>query len=105
MPIIKFMGYAHKEGSFTDDKGNQVDFNSITLDLLTDTPMDNDCVKAQYGMHCASIKIKHPQLRTLFPPEIKTLADLNSWVGKEIRMDYSLLGAKPVLCGIELVKK
>lgn len=98
--LIKLVGYAHKEGKFKNDDGEMVEFNNITLDLLTDTPLDSDFVKTQGGLHCSSLKIKHEQFRNLFPPEVKTLADLNGWINQEIKLEYSLLGAKPVLCGI-----
>ncbi len=101
--LIKLVGYAHKEGNFKDESGREVAFNSVTLDLLTDTPMDSDCVKSQNGMHCSTIKIKTSQLPTLFMPAVKFPADLNSWLNQVIRLEYSLLGAKPVLCGISLV--
>lgn len=98
--LIKLVGYAHKEGRFKNDEGETIEFNNIVLDLLTDTPMDGEHIKAQAGLHCSSLKIKHEQLRTLFPPEVKTLNDLDSWINHEITLDFSLLGSKPTLCGI-----
>ncbi|AXF52227.1 MAG: hypothetical protein [Inoviridae sp.] len=100
--LIKLVGYVHKEGKFEDEKGREVAFDNVTLDLLTDTPMDNECVRLQGGLHVSSLKIKTPQIWTLFNPAIRSLMDLNSWLDKEITLEYSLLNSKPTLCGITL---
>ena len=99
-----FVGYAHKRGTFTDEKGRAIDFDNLVLDVISDTPIDGDYVQEQNGMHCSSVKIKFAQFRNIFPPEIKQVSDLNAWLNKNIMLEYSLLGAKPVLCGIRLDK-
>lgn len=101
---MKLVGYAHKEGKFKNDAGEQIEFDNLVLDVITDTPVEGDNVKAQHGFHCSTLKIKFAQFRTLFPPEVKSLSDLDTWCGKEIQLDYSLLGSKPQLCGINLKK-
>lgn len=103
--LIKLVGYAHKEGNFKNDDGEKVEFNNIVLHLLTDTPDDSKFIRNFCGMYCSTLTIKYEKLRVLFPPEVKTVTDLDSWVNKEIKLEYSLLGSKPILCGIVLAGK
>lgn len=102
--LMKIVGYAHKCGSFTDENKRTIDYDNIVLDVITDVPLEGDAVKEQGGFHCSSVKIKASQLRSIFPPEVHQISDLNNWLNKEINLEYSLLGAKPVLCGIRLAK-
>jgi len=101
---MKLVGYAHSEGKFKNDAGEQIEFNTLTLDIIADKPVDGKNVKSQHGFHCSTMKLKMDQFHNLFPPEIKNLSDLDSWCGKEIQLEYCLLGSKPQLCGISLKK-
>lgn len=103
----KLVGYVHKAGEFTDPETNQtIQFDNIILNILTDVYDDNSCVESQGGMFCSTLKIKSAQFNSLFPVdgEIVTPSDLTKWLDKDIKLEYSLLGSKPVLCGIFLKK-
>ncbi len=102
---MQLIGFFHKAGQFVDPETKEnVEFDSISLEIIADTPPDNEYVQACGGMHCNILKIKTYEFNRLFPPEILKPDDLVSWFGKEIRIEYSLVNSKPVISGIRLAK-
>lgn len=103
--IMKLIGFLHKAGTFTDkETGEPVDFDNISLEIISDAASDTEYVKSSGGMHCNILKIKASDFNRLLPPEIIKPEDLQAWFGKEIRLDYSLVASSPVLTGISLKK-
>lgn len=49
--MVKIVGIEQKAGTFTDDKGRNVDFDNVTLYCVTDT--NPDCL----GMSVLTVKI------------------------------------------------
>lgn len=89
--MYECIGIENRKGSFTDDKGKNVEYDNIMFSFVTD---ENPNV---LGYQAAELKIGRSKVETI------NFRDWTECVGKEINFIYALTRGTPVLSGVKIV--
>ncbi|MBE6852743.1 MAG: hypothetical protein E7505_04630 [Ruminococcus sp.] len=87
--MFKCIGAKHKEGSMTDDRGNNIEWDYIRYSCITDEAPGN------YGLSAEVIKIKREDFCRV--TGLRNFSDYPDLVDKDIDARYTLSENKPVL--------
>lgn len=80
------IGAMHKDGTFTDDNGNAVDYNNLVLVVQKPIELSQIAGRVCEGVGFTTTEAKCPwqNFETVFGGRVKSLADLEGYVGTEI---------------------
>jgi len=85
---LKFLGFTQSRGTGTnDDTGEKFDFDSVTMDCVTDMSAKGKNLVAQGGQHYKKVKFKACDTKAIFGGLISDPSELESLCGCYLYVD------------------
>lgn len=85
---LKFLGYTQSKGTGTNQENGEVfDFDSVTMDCVTDMSAKGKNIVAQGGQHYKKVKFKACDTEVIFGGLIKEPSELSALCGQYLYVD------------------
>lgn len=90
----KIIGLERKQGEFTNDNGNKINYDNTLVYFVTDTNVN------VLGMKGSYLKVKTSELAKMLGCDVK---DVGIAVNRKADFHFDLSVTPPTLCGITLI--